>query len=157
LNSLRPGSALQRVGSVTRSPSATATVVALRPVETVSAALPPTPAAPLRAPTPVPGVSGVPTPDAAPTSCSAEPPAPTADCPPQEQAIGHSPVLVGGFIGPYAKLLLGPSASAMAYRWAAPYTPYGWPAPIGLILRGQISGPVTLSGSDPRTGHPLWF
>jgi hypothetical protein len=157
LTSLRPGSPLQWLGGVTRSPSPTASAVALRPVETVSAALPPTPASPLMAPTPVPGVSGVPTLGTAPTSCSAEPPALTNDFPPQEQAIGDSPVLLGGFIGPYAKLLLGPAASAMAYSWTAPYSTYGWPAPIGLILRGQISGPVTLSGSDLRTGHPLWF
>jgi hypothetical protein len=157
LNSLRPGSALPWLGGVTRSPSPTAMAVVLRPVETVSVAVLPAPAPPLIAPTPVPGVSGVPTLGPAPTSCDAEPPALTNDFPPQEQAIGHSPVLLGGFIGPYAKLSLGPSASAMAYNWAAPYTPYGWPAPVGLILRGQISGPVTLSGSDPRTGHPLWF
>jgi hypothetical protein len=73
-------------------------------------------------------------------------------------SIGRAPILVGGFIGPYATLPLGPVARAMAYTWAAPYSLYGWPAPIGLIiLNSRITGPVTLSGWDLRTGYPLWF
>jgi hypothetical protein len=49
-------------------------------------------------------------------------------------------------------------AVANAYDWRVPYTQYGWPAPIGLILQSDFIGPaVTLSGYDLRTGHPLWF
>jgi hypothetical protein len=151
------GDALWGRARALASPSPTE--VALLPTATLSAALPPPPAPPLTAPTTLPGVSGVPALGPAPASCGGMPPALTEAGPPHwGWAIGHAPVLLGGFIGPYATLPLGPAASAMAYGWAAPYTPYGWPAPIGLVLRSGFSGgTVTLSGWDPRTGHPLWF
>ena len=63
----------------------------------------------------------------------------------------------GGFVGPHATLPPGPAASANSYDWSAPHSVYGWPAPIGLILSSGVTGPVTLSGWDVRTGHPLWF
>ena len=82
----------------------------------------------------------------------------TADGPPiRSGAIGSTPVLVGTFVGPYATMPLGPVASANAYGWTAPYSLFGWPAPIDLILKSGVAGPVTLSGLDPRTGHPVWF
>jgi hypothetical protein len=148
--------------ALTPTPPATATIVPLLPTETVSAALPPAPAPPLAAPTALPGLSGMsgmPVLAPAPARCGGEPPALTAGGPPHwGQAIGRAPVLLGGFIGPYATMPLGPAASAMAYGWTAPYTPFGWPAPIGLVLRaGFGGGSVTLSGWDPRTGYPLWF
>ncbi len=73
------------------------------------------------------------------------------------ESVGRDPVLLSGFNGSYPTLRLGPAAVANAYQWQAPYTRYGWPAPIGLILKSGFTGPVTLSGADPRTGHPLWF
>jgi hypothetical protein len=150
------------------SPAPT-TAAVLAPTETVSAARPPTPAAPQAVATPQPGgtrASVVPTLGPAPASCGGEAPALVPGGPPHFRAtIGRAPVLLGGFVGPYATLPLGPEAAAAAkgYGWAAPYTPYGWPAPIGLILlrsdhgRPGSTGPVTLAGRDPRTGHPLWF
>jgi hypothetical protein len=65
--------------------------------------------------------------------------------------------VLGGFIGRYATMPLGPAASDMAYGWTAPYSRYGWPAPIGLVLQSGAAGPVTLSGWDSHTGYPLWF
>ncbi|HEY7984739.1 MAG TPA: hypothetical protein VID73_11260 [Ktedonobacterales bacterium] len=129
------------------------------PTETVSAAPPPAPLPPLAAPTAVPGAAGTPALGPAPASCGAEPPPLTPGGPPLwGEAIGRAPVLLGGFIGPYATMPLGPAASTMAYGWKAPHTQYGWPAPIGLVLRAaNPPGPVTLAGWDVRTGHPLWF
>jgi hypothetical protein len=153
------GSALWGLAGALASPTTTSTGVPLLPTETLSAALPPTPAPPVAAPTAVPDVSGVPALGPPPVSCSEAPPTLTNEGPPFERAsIGHAPVLLGGFVGPYATLPLGPAANAAAYGWTAPYTRYGWPAPIGLVLLGlHVSGPVTLSGWDLRTGHPLWF
>jgi hypothetical protein len=58
---------------------------------------------------------------------------------------------------PPPTLRLGPASSA--FGWAAPYTRYGWPAPIYLVLQlpSGVAGPVTLAGWDPRDGHPLYF
>jgi hypothetical protein len=154
------GGALWRLVSARVPPaSPTPTAVPLLPTPTLSAALPPTPAPPLAAPTALPGGFGVPALGPAPTSCGGEPPALTPGGPPHwGQAIGRAPVLLGGFIGSYATMPLGPAASSMAYDWTAPYSPYGWPAPIGLVLQsGYGGGPVTLAGWDPRTGYPLWF
>jgi hypothetical protein len=111
----------------------------------------------LTTPTVVPGAPGVPALDAAPTSCTGPPPALTRAGPPQYRAVGNAPLWVGGFTGPYATLKLGPAASATAYDWAAPYTRYGWPAPILLVLQSGYAAPVTLSGWDLRDGHPVWF
>jgi hypothetical protein len=134
-------------------------VAAVEPTETASLALLPTPAPPLTAPTPLPGVAGTPALGPAPASCGTDSPALTPGGPPWTgNVVGQAPVLLGGFVGPYATMPLGPAASAMAYTWAAPYTSYGWPAPIGPIVRNNIRpGPVTLSGWDVRTGYPLWF
>lgn len=153
---LSGGSALWGLAATPAVPTPTA--LAPLPNETVSAALPPTPAAPLAAPTALPGVSGVPALGPAPASCGGQPPTLTRGGPPHwGWAIGREPVLLGGVIGPSATMPLGPAASSMAYGWTAPYTPYGWPAPIGLVLRSGFAGPLTLSGWDPRTDHPLWF
>jgi hypothetical protein len=74
-------------------------------------------------------------------------------------AIGTAPVLVGGFAGPPAILPVGPAASARLNfpGWTQPYTRYGWPALIDVILHTGISGPVVLTGRDLQTGYPLWF
>jgi hypothetical protein len=66
-------------------------------------------------------------------------------------------VTLSGFVGSQATLRLGQEAAAKAYDWRAPYTQYGWPAPIGLVLQSDFTGPVTLSGEDTLTGNPLWF
>ncbi len=153
------GAALRGLVGAPASPSPRATAVPLLPTETLSAAFPPSPAPPLVAPTALPGLSGVPTLGPAPASCGGEPPVLMEGVPPHgRQAIGRAPVLLGGFLGPYATLPLGPAASGAAYGWAAPYTPYGWPAPVRLVLRSGVGGgPVTLAGWDPHTGYPLWF
>jgi hypothetical protein len=153
------GDALGRLTGTGAAPSPTAVPAALfSPTETVSAATPPAPESPVAPPTALPGGVGVPTLGPAPANCGGEPPTLTQAGPPWDsQAIGREPVLLGGFVGPYATLRLGPDAAANAYGWTAPYTRYGWPAPIGLVLRSDFAGPVTLSGRDLRTGHPLWF
>jgi hypothetical protein len=114
----------------------------------------------LATPTALPGGPGVPALGPAPASCEGLEPALTHVGPPQAiGAVGHAPVWVGGFTGPYATLRLGSAASANAFGWASSYTQYGWPAPIYLVLQLQLglAGPVTLSGWDPRDGHPLYF
>ncbi|MGO8947043.1 MAG: hypothetical protein ACLQUY_05145 [Ktedonobacterales bacterium] len=135
-----------------RAPEApTSTEVAI-PTEAVSVSLPPPPGATQL------GSSGGALLSPAPASCSGTPPALT-DVGPLgwAEAIGRAPVLVDGFIGPSATLTLGPAASANAYGWTAPYSLYGWPAPIILLVHSGVTGPVTLSGWDVRTGYPLWF
>jgi hypothetical protein len=109
-------------------------------------------------PTPLPGVSGVPAVGPAPATCGKSPPPLTEDGPPTVgKAIGKAPVLVGGFTGSYATLRLDTGARA-ALGWTAPYTIYGWPAPIALIAHnGMQPGLITLTGTDPRTQYPLWF
>ena len=130
----------------------------LGPSPAVSTAPPPTPTSSLLQPTALPRSSPVPALGSAPARCSQESPALTQDGPPNVgEAIGSAPVLLGGFVGPYATLPLGTAASANSYDWSAPHSVYGWPAPIGLILSSGVTGPVTLSGWDVRTGHPLWF
>lgn len=117
-----------------------------------------TPVAPFAMATRLPGVTGVPALDTAPAQCGGKSAMVPSDGPPWgTKAIGHAPVRLGGFVGTYPTLRLGPEAAAKAYSWRAPYTQYGWPAPIGLVLDSDFTGPVTLTGYDPRTGYPLWF
>ncbi len=117
-----------------------------------------TPIAPFTMATALPGVVGAPALDSAPASCGGASAMRHGDGPPWgSESIGHDPVLISGFSGSYPTLPLGQVAVESAYQWQAPYTRYGWPAPIGLILKSGFTGPVTLTGSDPRTGHPLWF
>lgn len=126
--------------------------------ETPPSSQPPTPAPPLAAPTAVPGVVAGRTPAQAPASCGGQPAALTFLGPPwTTQAIGHQPVQLSGFDGPYPTARLGPEAAANAYGWTAPHTAFGWPAPIGVALVPNVQGPVILSGRDLQTGYPLWF
>jgi hypothetical protein len=111
----------------------------------------------LATPTVVPGAPGAPALGAAPATCDGPPPALTRAGPPQFRALGSAPLWVSGFTGPYATLRLGRAGSASGYDWAAPYTRYGWPAPIVLVLQSGFTEAVTLSGWDLRDGHPLWF
>ncbi len=151
------GGLLRELASALASPTPTEVTRSTVPTSTP---IPPTPAPPQPSPTTLSGISGVPVLGAAPASCSGKPPLLTDDGNPTlGEAIGTPPVLLGGFIGPYAALPIGPAvASASSYpSWVASYTPYGWPAPIDLILHSGVTGPVTLSGLDPHTGHPLWF
>ena len=153
---------LRELASALASPTPTEVTGSTLELVPTSTPVPPTPAPPQPSPTAPSGigVSGVPTLGAAPASCSGKPPVLTDDGNPTfGEAIGTPPVLLGGFIGPYAALPIGPAvASASSYpSWLASYTPYGWAAPIDLILHTGVSGPVTLSGLDPHTGYPLWF
>jgi hypothetical protein len=116
-----------------------------------------TPGVRLATPTAVPGAPGVPALGVAPTSCDGPPPALTRAGPPQYRAVGSAPLWVGGFTGPYATLRLGPAASANFGGWTAPYTRYGWPAPIVVVVQSGFDEPVTLSGWDLRDGHPVYF
>jgi hypothetical protein len=144
------------LGGLARAPASPTAAPTAAPL-----ALPPpaaTAVVTLATPTALPGGPGVPALGPAPASCAGQPPALTQVGPPAaNSAVGRAPVWVGGFTGPYATLRLGPTASA--FGWAAPYTRYGWPAPIYLVLQSQsgLAGPVTLAGWDPRDGHPLWF
>jgi hypothetical protein len=107
-------------------------------------------------PTALPGSTTPPPLGVAPPSCSAEPPGLTPASPPAEgEAIGFPPVRVGGFTSPYATLRLG--SSALSYGWESSHTRYGWPAGILLVVRSDFTEPVTLTGWNPRDGHPLWF
>ena len=122
--------------------------------------LPPTPTSPQLVPTVVLNSSEGHAVGPAPAQCSQESPALTADGnPAMGLAIGTAPVLVGGFVGPYATLPVGSAASARLNfpGWTQPYSRYGWPALIDLILHRSVTGPVTLSGRDAQTGYPLWF
>lgn len=148
---------LWRLINKSAAPSPTAAAV-FSPTESVSAATPPAPEPPVATPTTLPGVSEVPVLGPSPANCGGEPPTLTQVGPPWGSlAVGRAPVVLSGFIGPYATLRLGSVAAANAYGWTAPYTQYGWPAPIGLVLRSDFAGPVTLSGWNQRDGHPLWF
>ncbi|PWT76552.1 MAG: hypothetical protein C5B60_04020 [Chloroflexi bacterium] len=154
---------LTRTGALHGRPSAlaspTATAMA-SPTQVVVLSLPPSPASSQLAPTVVPNSSVGHAVGPAPAKCSQESPALTVDGNPSVgMAIGKAPVLVGGFRGPYATLPVGPAASANLNDsgWTAPYTLYGWPAFIELIVHTGVTGPVTLSGRDAHTGYPLWF
>jgi hypothetical protein len=137
---------------------ATLSTPVIIPTEIVSSVAPPTPVDAKLQPTPLPGGNAVPALAHAPASCGASLPLLTSTGPPfSRSAIGTASVLLGGFVGPYATMLLGRAASNEAYGWTAPYSRYGWPAPIGLIVSSNITGPVTLAGWDDRTGYPLWF
>ena len=118
-----------------------------------------TPIAPFAMATALPDVTEAPALDPAPAaSCGDKSAMQPGDGPPLgSESIGRDSVLLSGFNGSYPTLRLGPAAVANAYQRQAPYTRYGWPAPIGLILKSGFTGPVTLSGYDLRTGYPLWF
>ncbi len=91
----------------------------------------------------------------APARCpSGTPPALTHVGPPIfGLAVGHTPVWLAGFTGPYPTLRLGPTASANAWGgWSAPYTQDGWPAPIGLEIPAGFAGQIHLSGWDAHAG-----
>lgn len=85
----------------------------------------------------------------APARCAATAPSLSHVGPPHwGAAIGHAPVWLGGASGAYPTMRLGPAATANAYSWNAPYTQFGWPAPIGLVLQSGFIEPVLLSGWD---------
>lgn len=71
------------------------------------------------------------------------------------EAFGYAPVWLAGFTGVYPTLRLG--AAAHAYEWDAPYSQYGWPAPIGLVVAPGYAAQVTLLGRDMVTGQPVAF
>jgi hypothetical protein len=71
-------------------------------------------------------------------------------------AVGAAPVWVGGFSSTYPTLVIG--AHDAFFGWIMHYyPPYGWPAPVDLVVSNNASGPVTLTGWDPRDGHALYF
>ena len=147
-NLLSGGGAVRGLSRTAASPTATQMA---GPTQAVSSQL---------APTVVPNSSASLAVGPAPARCSQDSPVLTADGNPSVgMAIGKAPVLVGGFVGPSATLLVGPAASARLNfpGWTEPYTRYGWPALIDLILHTGITGPVALLGKDVQTGYPLWF
>lgn len=94
----------------------------------------------------------------APASCAVTAPALTHVGPPQwGAAIGHAPVWLAGMSGAYPTLRLGHEASANAYGWSAPYTQFGWPSPIGLVLKNGFNEPVRLTGWNINTGEVVSF
>lgn len=85
----------------------------------------------------------------APARCGAAASALTHVGPPSwGAAVGQAPVWLAGTSGDYPTMRLGPAATANAYSWNAPYTQFGWPAPIGLVLKPDFNAPVLLSGWD---------
>lgn len=97
--------------------------------------------------------------DQAPTWCWRSPAPPLAHVGPPQWggAIGHAPIWMAGFSGANPTLRLGDAARANAYSWNAPYTQFGWPAPIGLVMGQGFSGPVILSGWNVATQEPVSF
>lgn len=88
----------------------------------------------------------------APASCASPAPALTHVGPPSwGAAVGQAPVWLAGTSGAYPTMRLGPAATANAYSWKAPYTQFGWPAPIGLVLKPDFNAPVLLSGWDVQS------
>jgi len=148
LASLSSGGGVSGLAGSSASPTATQTVGPTLAVP------------PQLAPTVVPNSSAALAVGPAPARCGQDTPGLTADGNlSMGMAIGTAPVLVGGFAGPPATLPVGPAASARLNfpGWTQPYTRYGWPALIDLILHTGISGPVALTGRDLQTGYPLWF
>jgi hypothetical protein len=95
---------------------------------------------------------------AAPDSCAATAPTLTHVGPPHwGAAIGRAPVWLSNMSGTYPTLRLGSQASANAYGWDAPYTQFGWPAPIGLVLENGFQGPVRLTGWNVNTSEAVSF
>lgn len=94
----------------------------------------------------------------APATCLGGPPTLSHVGPPRwGAAIGYAPVWLAGMSGAYPTLRLGPQASANAYDWDAPYTQFGWPAPIGVMLKNGFNGPVRLTGWNISTGEVVSF
>ncbi len=94
----------------------------------------------------------------APASCGSPAPDLTHVGPPQwGAAIGHAPVWLAGMSEAYPTLRLGPQASFHAYGWDAPYTQFGWPAPIGLVFGNSFNEPVRLTGWNVATGETVSF
>ncbi|HEX9037834.1 MAG TPA: hypothetical protein VF808_12685 [Ktedonobacterales bacterium] len=84
---------------------------------------------------------------AAPTVCGAGAPPVTQVGPPQfGTAVGQAPVWLAGLSGAYPTFRLGLLANASAYGWNAPYTQFGWPAPMGLVLATDFNAPVLING-----------
>jgi hypothetical protein len=96
----------------------------------------------------------------APARCDTTAPRLTHVGPPQwGVAVGKAPVWLAGMSGAYPTLRLGEEARAYDYSWSAPYTQFGWPAPIGLVLGSgfDFSQSVVLSGWNVTTGEAVSF
>ena len=107
----------------------------------------------------------IPTPTPFPTPTVVAPalgPAP-ADCP-SSTGVPH----VGGFPNQLTYAVGGPDVwvdgfdsararSSITRDATGPYTQYGWPVGIALVLRDTFDAAVTLVGQDARTHSPLWW
>jgi hypothetical protein len=71
----------------------------------------------------------------------------------RRQEVGHAPVWVGDFSGPYATMYLFPEPVPVE---AFP-NGYGWTVALSLEVQSNYKGPVTLSGSGLGNGIPLLF
>ncbi len=91
----------------------------------------------------------------APVTCLGGPPPLSQVGPPGVgAAVGEKPIWVSGLSGTYPTLALG---SGDGFDWKAPYTLYGWPAPIVLVLGSGFSDTVTLSGYNLQSGASVAF
>jgi hypothetical protein len=109
--------------------------------------------------TPAPAATPVPTPTLVAPALGLAP----ADCPtstgtlhvggfPNEltYAVGGPDVWVDGFFSASAVTSITRDATG-------PYTQYGWPVAIALVLEDPFNAAVTLVAHDPRTNAPLWW
>jgi hypothetical protein len=125
----------------------------------------PTPAPHLLATAPTPGPTATVTPFPMPTlvappvgpvpaDCAQSPTSPSVGLPPGKgiSAVGGGPVWVDGFVEgvPPATLAISPDTPSA-------YTAWGWPVEIVLVYKDPFTAVVRLTGSDVRTGAPLWW
>ena len=109
--------------------------------------------------TPVPTATPFPTPTLvapalgpAPADCPSSTGAPHVGGFPNQltYAVGGPDVWVDGFDSARA-------ASSITRDATGPYTQYGWPVGIALVLRETFAATVTLVAHDARTNSPLWW
>jgi hypothetical protein len=95
----------------------------------------------------------------APTTCGATKPTQLEQAGPPAfaGAIGKAPVWLVGFTTSNATARLGSSAGSSWGAWSAPYTGYGWPAPMIIVTQQRFTQPVTLYGFNLLTYEPVSF
>jgi hypothetical protein len=66
-------------------------------------------------------------------------------------AVGGPSVWVDGFV------VSSPATISIAYDMNGAYSAWGWPVYTALAFKDPFTAVVTLTGSDVRTGAPLWW